>query len=120
MRALKRSLPAAAAATLLASCGHTTTIASGRTLRLALTEYHLVPESVKASAGELTINVRNVGRLTHNLTVSMNGTVYGQTGPVSPGASVRLTLYLFPGQYRIASTMFSDEVLGEYGTLTVG
>ena len=108
------------AAIALSACGHSTSVGSDRTLRLTLTEYQLVPESVRASPGLLTIVVHNTGRLTHDLAVSMDGNVIGQTAPVRPGASAELQLNLAAGQYQMASTLFSDEVLGEYRTLTVG
>ena len=110
----------AVAAVALSACSHTTAVGTDRTLRLALTEYHLVPESVQASPGLLTIVVHNEGRLTHNLAVSSGGNVIGQTAPVRPGTSAELRLDLAAGEYRMASTLFSDQVLGEYGTLTVG
>ena len=117
---LKRLTCAAALATLLTACGHTTTVGANNIFKLALTEYRLVPQSVRASPGVLTIDVHNVGGLTHNLAVSQDGTVIGQTPPLMPGTSAELMLNLAPGQYQMASTLQSDQVLGEYGTLTVG
>src|SRR2546421_687005 len=100
------------AAIALSACGHSTSVGSDRTLTLALTEYHLVPESVRASPGLLTIVVHNGGRLTHNLAVSMDGSVIGQTAPLRPGASAELKLNLAAGRFQMASTLFSDRVLG--------
>jgi hypothetical protein len=122
--AIHRSLPriagVALAAATVSACGHTAEVGAGRTVRLALTEYRVVPQSIHAIPGVLTILVRNDGRLTHNLTVSQNGNVIGQTTPLAPGASTQLALNLAPGQYLVASTLLSDETLGAYGTLTVG
>jgi hypothetical protein len=121
--AIKRSLLPAAGAALAAAtvsgCGHQT-VGANRTLRLALTEYRVVPQTVRASPGLLAIVVRNEGRLTHNLTLSRGTTVVAQTVPLSPGASAELVVTLTPGRYLIASTLLSDQTLGEYGTLTVG
>lgn len=108
-----------AIASILGGCGHTTVVGAGRMLRLALTEYRVVPQSARAPSGPLTIIVSNDGRLTHNLAISKNGTVLAQTGPIRSGASAELVVRLAPGSYLMASTMFSDQALGEYGTLTV-
>jgi hypothetical protein len=118
--ALKRLGYAALLATLLAACGHTAVVGGDRSLRLALTEYRVIPQSVHASPGVLTIIVHNTGRLRHNLTVSENGNVIGQTMPLAPGASTDLALNLAPGQYQMGSTLLSDQILGVYGILTVG
>jgi len=107
-------------AAALAGCGHTVTVGSARTLRLALTEYRVVPQSVVAEPGDLTLIVVNDGRLTHNLTITIGGTVVGQTPPIAPGASSDLLLNLTRGSYVMASTLFSDQALGTYGTLKVG
>jgi hypothetical protein len=74
---------------------------------------------VQASAGELSLFVRNLGRLTHNLSVRANGQPVAATKPIAPGRSAWLYLYLAPGHYMIASTLFSDQALGQYGTLVI-
>ncbi len=86
---------------------------------MALTEYRLHPQDVRVSAGLLAIFVHNYGRLTHNLTLSIDGLGAGSTGPLLPGQSTELVVYLTPGRYVMASTILSDQALGEYGTLTV-
>ena len=107
-------------ATTIAGCGHTATVGADRTLRLALTEYQVVPAKVEVTAGALTIIVHNVGKLTHNLviTTAANEKVDG-TPPIWPGATRQLSVTLVPGTYTLASTLFSDQALGEFGTLTV-
>jgi hypothetical protein len=118
-----RKLPLAVAslaiALALSACAHTRTAGAGRTARIALTEYHLNPESIRASNGVLSIVVHNYGRLTHNLVVSADGQSVAGTGPIPPGQSAELDLNLAPGTYQMASTILSDEALGAYGTLTV-
>ena len=86
---------------------------------MALTEYRLRPQDVRVSAGPLTIFVHNYGRLTHSLAVSLGRSSAGSTGPLLPGQSAILSLYLTPGHYLMASTILSDQALGEYGTLSV-
>jgi hypothetical protein len=121
--AARQLLVVAAAATAIgvsiSGCGHAAGVGSDRMLRVALTEYRVVPQRVQVSAGELTIVVHNDGKLAHNLAISQNNTVVDQTPPIWPGASGQLSVILAPGRYTIASTLFSDLALGEYGTLTV-
>jgi len=86
---------------------------------VALTEYRVMPQSIRASSGQLTILVRNDGRLTHNLVVSSNGQPVGSTPPIAPGASTSVAVDLVPGKYVMSSTILGDQALGEYGTLTI-
>jgi hypothetical protein len=118
-RLLLRGAASVALASAIAGCGHTVTVGVDRTLQVALTEYHIVPQSIRASSGSLTLVVENDGRLTHNLAVLSNGTVVDQTPPIHPGATAELTLALAPGSYLVTSTLFADRALGEYGTLII-
>jgi len=86
---------------------------------MALSEYRLNPQSVRASAGIVSIIVHNYGRLTHNLVVSEGGQTVAGTQPIPPGDSSELDLDLAPGTYLMASTIQSDQTLGAYGTLSV-
>lgn len=103
----------------LSACSHVHVVGAHRTLTVELTEYKLIPQNVRVAQGELTIIVRNYGRLAHNLSVTMDGVNEGSTLPLLPGQSARLAVYLTPGKYVMASTILSDQALGEYGTLTV-
>lgn len=112
-------LLAAASLALLSGCGHTRVIVGERTLYVSLTDYRVAPQSVRVSSGEVTILVHNYGRLTHNLVVSLDGRSTGSTRPIWPSQSAEMTLTLVPGTYLMASTILSDQALGEYGTLKV-
>jgi plastocyanin len=103
----------------LSGCGHTQQVGADRTLSVGLTEYRLNPQSAHVGAGTLTLLVRNYGRLTHNLVISMNGQATASTRPLAPGQSTTLTVSLTAGSYQMASTILSDQALGEYGTITV-
>jgi iron uptake system EfeUOB component EfeO/EfeM len=118
-RLLLTGIRSVALASAIAACGHTVTVGVGRTLRVALSEYRVVPQSVQAKSGQLTLVVENDGRLTHNLALSRNGTIIAQTPPIAPGATSQLTATLTPGTYLMTSTLFSDQALGVYGTLAV-
>jgi plastocyanin len=103
----------------LTGCGHTEEVGADHTLSVALTEYRLNPQSARVAAGPLTVVVRNFGRLTHNLVISLNGQLAASTRPLAPGESAAITVTLAAGSYRMASTIQSDQALGAYGTLTV-
>ncbi|MGI8429477.1 MAG: cupredoxin domain-containing protein [Solirubrobacteraceae bacterium] len=102
-----------------AGCGKLVVVGADRTLGLALSEYRVNPQDVRVRSGSLTLVVHNYGRLTHNLVVSQAGVYDGVTKPIPPGQSTQLTLTLAPGRYDLASTLLSDQALGEYGALTV-
>ncbi len=104
----------------LAGCGHVVRVASGATLRIALNEYRVNPQDVRAAPGALTIVVRNNGRLTHDFVISENGTQVAATVPLAPGQATNLVTTLGPGRYLMSSSILSDQALGLYGTLDVG
>lgn len=104
---------------IVAACARTAVVGGNRTLSVGLTEYRLKPDNARVSAGIVTIEVHNYGRLTHNLAVSSDGQTTAATKPLWPGQSATLSLALSPGHYQLASTLLSDQALGAYGTLTV-
>ena len=115
------SLLAAALVTLsVAACGSTTTVAKDGTLRIALSEYRVVPQDVHTTAGILTLIVHNYGRLTHDLVISLDGQPEISSEPIAPGQTQVLSAGLLPGRYVMASSILSDQALGAYGTLDVG
>ena len=87
---------------------------------IALNEYRVTPQNVRAASGSLTIVVRNDGRLTHDLVISQGGRQAAATEPLGPGQTTDLVATLTPGRYLMASTILSDQALGAYGTLDVG
>jgi hypothetical protein len=103
----------------LAGCGATTRVSAKRTFQVALTEYRVTPQRVRAPSGTLTIFVHNYGRLTHNLVISLNGRPEFSTQPIPPGETSELVATLVPGHYLISSTILSDQALGAYGTLII-
>jgi hypothetical protein len=119
LRVAARLLATGAALSALAGCDHTSTVGASRTVKIALTEYRVIPQSIRARAGGLTLVVENDGRLAHTLAIWGHGNIVDQTPPLAPGAGTILSLSLGPGSYLMTSTLFSDQTLGEYGTLTV-
>jgi hypothetical protein len=102
-----------------AGCTHTVHLGTIHSLRVALSEYRVRPDNINARPGALTFEIRNYGRLVHNLVVSSGMTVLGSTRPIPPGGTATLTVTVQPGRYRLASTVQSDPSLGDHGSLTV-
>ena len=119
----------ACAVALLAGCGVEDPLAvHGRTLRLRLDEYRLLPQDVRVSPGRLRIVATNVGRLTHNVKILREdrdnteapAREVGGTRSTQPGESASVTFAsLPPGRYRLACTIANHDDLGQYGTLIV-
>jgi hypothetical protein len=112
-------LAAALASCALAACGKTTTVSSQRTVQIALNEYRVSPQDVRAQTGLLTMYVHNYGRLTHDLVITLDGRIAASTKPIAPGQTEELDAALGPGHYLMASSILSDQALGAYGTLIV-
>ncbi len=104
---------------LLQGCGSTTQVGGQRIFQVALTEYHVSPQSVRAPSGTLTIFVHNYGRLSHDLVISRDGLPEASTQPIPPGETTELLATLTPGKYLMSSTILSDQALGAYGTLII-
>jgi hypothetical protein len=94
-------------------------VGSDRTVQIDLSEYRLNPQDLRAPAGILTIIVHNRGVIDHNLVLSHDGEVIDSIKPIGPGQTTEMILQLVPGKYSMASTVQSDQTLGEYGTLSV-
>jgi hypothetical protein len=109
----------AALMAIAAGCGRTTKVGVGGTLQIALNEYRVVPQDVRAHTGLLAIVVHNYGRLTHDLVISQDGRIQASTKPIAPGQTEELDTALGPGHYLMASSILSDQALGAYGTLIV-
>jgi hypothetical protein len=121
---MRRARPAAILLALLcaaglSACGHLARVPAHGVLYLTLQEYRLAPGSARVQAGPLTIHVRNLGRLSHNLAVSDGRRTVAATHPIPPGGAAWFELLLAPGTYQMGSSLFSDQDLGLYGTLTV-
>jgi hypothetical protein len=110
---------AAALALLAAGCTHTVSVGHDRTVQVALTEYRLRPDSIRAPAGRLTIVVHNDGRLVHDLTVDSGAEVLGSTTPIPPGGTQTVTVTLGRGSYSLFSQIQADDALGLHGSLTI-
>ena len=127
-RAIRAAPVALALAFAAGGCADEPEEIEGRTLRLRLDEYRIMPQDVKVSAGRLRIVATNAGRLTHNVKIVREDeedleapvTEIGGTRTAQPGESVPVTFEdLEPGEYRLACTIANHDDLGQYGTLLV-
>lgn len=116
-RRLVLAAAALAVAGVAGGCGRTVVVGADRTLQLTLSDYRINPQTIRVSAGKLTIVVHNYGYFTHNLAIVPGHDA--ATKPIRPGQSAEITLTLTPGTYRTESQIIPDEALGEYGTLVV-
>jgi uncharacterized cupredoxin-like copper-binding protein len=115
--------------TALFGCGRDApyVAADGRTVRLRLDEYRVLPPRVTVTAGRIRIVARNVGRLTHNVAVVQfdrplgedEERQYARTPTAHPGTVVRTAVTLKPGKYRLVCTIANHDNLGQYGELKV-
>lgn len=122
-------LPAAllVLALVLGSCGDDDVFRTDRPiLRLTLDEYRVVPQNIVVKPGRMKFDVRNAGRLTHNLAVQIPKGADGRpveldrTQTMQPGERADpIKVTLKPGKYRLICTIANHDDLGQYGTLTV-
>ena len=113
----------------VAACGDEDPVdVEGRTLKLRLDEFRIVPQNVRVKEGRLRIVATNQGRLTHNLEVvkqdeddleerpeEIDGTRTAQ-----PNESAAVTIEnLPPGEYRMICSIANHDDLGQYGRLIV-
>ena len=96
-------------------------------LRLMLDEYRVVPQSiVVVKPKRMKFDVRNDGRLTHNLAIQIPEGPDGRpvevarTETMQPGERAEpIKVTLQPGEYRLVCTIANHDDLGQYGTLKV-
>ena len=120
-----------AAGVVVSGCGDEEPVEiEGRTLRVRLDEYRIVPQNTRVQEGRLRIVATNVGRLTHNLVVvkqdeddleerpeEIDGT---QTAQPNESSSVTFEAGdLPPGEYRMICSIANHDDLGQYGKLIV-
>jgi hypothetical protein len=120
-------LAALALALVLGGCGDDHVFRTDRPiLRLKLDEYRIVPQDIVVKPGRMKFDVRNAGRLTHNLAIQIPKGPDGmpvelkRTQTMQPGqraAPIKLTLA--PGTYRLVCTIANHDDLGQYATLRV-
>lgn len=128
---MSRSIPPATLLAVLAlvagGCGDDDVFRTDRPiLRLTLDEYRVLPQNIVIKPGRMKFDVRNRGRLTHNLAVQIPEGPDGRpveldrTETMMPGERAEaIKLTLEPGEYRLICTIANHDDLGQYGTLEV-
>jgi uncharacterized cupredoxin-like copper-binding protein len=99
---------------------------TGSEVRVTLDEYAITPQVVSVREGRIELVARNAGRLTHNLRVEVppdtpddQAEALATTPTAQPGETVRTTVTLAKGRYRLRCTLANHDDLGEYGMLVV-
>lgn len=107
----------------LAGCwGGETAVLQERVVTVTLDDYAIMPQDISVREGRVRFVASNAGRLTHNLRVEDpddQADPLGGTDTAQPGETVRTTVDLEPGTYRLRCSLANHDDLGMYGTLTV-
>ena len=104
---------------LAAGCNRApVSVATGRTVAVTATDFRLHPQRIAVRRGPVTFLVANRGRLVHDWQIRGPG-LHGRVRPLLPGDRRRLTVRLRPGVYAMFSGHGHDEILGDYGSVTV-
>jgi uncharacterized cupredoxin-like copper-binding protein len=99
-----------------------TAVLKERVVTVTLDDYAIMPQDISVREGRIRFVASNAGRLTHNLRIEdpEDGTEpLGGTDTAQPGDTVRTTVDLKPGTYRLRCSLANHDDLGMYGTLTV-
>ena len=100
----------------------------GRTLRVELDEFRILPQNNRVGPGRLRIVAVNIGQVPHNAKVvrldeedrEAPPTEIGGTGTAQPGETATFTFEdIKPGEYRMVCTITNHDDLGQYGDLIV-
>ncbi len=128
---MSRSIRLPAVLTVLAlglgGCGSDDVFRTDRPiLRLTLDEYRVVPQSIVVKPGRMKFDVRNTGRLTHNLAIQIPEGPDGKpeeiarTETMQPGERAEaIKVTLLEGEYRLVCTIANHDDLGQFGSLKV-
>jgi uncharacterized cupredoxin-like copper-binding protein len=90
--------------------------AQGMTVPVSESEFKIVLPKVALKAGKITFDVKNVGKIPHDLAVK--GTSF-KTELIQPGGSTKLTATLKPGSYELYCTVPGHEAAGMKVNVTV-
>jgi plastocyanin len=108
-------------AAALAGCGEReeTARVRGERVAIALDDFSIRPQTVRARAGELTFMIENRGRIGHNFHLRRGAGEPVEVTTIFPGEAKTATATLRRGDYRMVCTVSNHEELGMYGTLVV-
>ena len=80
------------------------------------TEFKITPASTSFKAGQITFQVKNTGKIPHDLAIKQTG---DKTKLIQPGDSAELTVTLKPGTYELYCTVPGHEAAGMKQNVTV-
>jgi plastocyanin len=108
---------------VLTGCGEdpVTAAPSGR-VTVTLDEFSLEPGRIEVPPGEITITVRNAGKIHHNLRLRRDSRErpFAGVSSIAPGGSATFTATIrHSGSFRLYCSVSRHEDLGQYGTLVV-
>lgn len=114
------SVPPSTAATRAAPSAVPATPAGSPTTSLEVLDFKLIPVDLIVPDGAISIDVRNGGPTSHNVTIRDSaGSILGATPHLREGQSAPLAATLSPGTYTLFCSLPGHESLGIKGTLTV-
>jgi plastocyanin len=104
-----------------AGCGSEDPVrARDRTIAIALDDFTITPQTVRARPGPLTVDLVNRGRIGHNFRLRRGGANVRKVSTLLPGARLRVRVRkLSRGGFTMYCGVANHEELGMYGTLTV-
>lgn len=124
----------ATATTTTAAAAAAPAAAKPGTVNVALNEWKVVPSTTKAKAGKVTFDVKNTGKMPHEMVViktdkgagdlgkgariSEKGSA-GEAGDVPAGGSKSVTLNLKPGHYALVCNIAGHYAAGMHADFTV-
>ncbi|MDP2706257.1 MAG: cupredoxin domain-containing protein [Burkholderiales bacterium] len=91
---------------------------AGGQIEIALLEYKMKPNKIRAKPGAVTFVLRNEGRFAHDFHVE-GPRVEAYAAKFSPGRTVRLEVSLQEGEYKISCPLSNHDQRGMHGTLVV-
>jgi plastocyanin len=95
--------------------------ASGQTVPVTESEFKITVPAEQLKPGELTFDVRNDGKIQHDLVVSGPGvTGQAKTPLINAGQSGKLTVTLAAGSYTLYCSVAGHRAAGMVAKLTVG
>ncbi len=86
------------------------------TVQVSETEFKIALPSTDLKAGDITFDVKNDGKIPHDLAVKETG---DKTELIQPGDSAKLTVNLKPGTYELLCTVPGHEAAGMKVSITV-
>ena len=88
----------------------------GSSISVGLGAFVMLPDSISASAGEITVDVKNEDGTVHNFEITELGVL---SGDLDPDGSISVTFTAEAGTYEYFCSTPGHQPAGMFGTLTV-